>query len=99
MPVGWHIFYLGGSHGERPEFFNHLFERQLGTWGAFAYIVHKRAYKDLIAMLNEAHKIVDGHYIDYQKNYLCLKPKKKLVTHPPGFSTIKERHVQYNGIK
>jgi hypothetical protein len=42
-----------------------------------------------------AKQITDAVYIAYQKQYLCIKPVKKLVTHPEGFSTIKERQINY----
>lgn len=97
-PDGWHILYLGGSFGKQPKRINADFTQQVETWGAFAYIVHKRAYKGLIKLLYMANKICDAMYIEYQKNYLCVKPNRKLVLHPKGYSTIKEKEVNYSGI-
>jgi hypothetical protein len=68
------------------------------TWGAFAYIVHKRAYNKLLDKLNRAKEIADAVLIRHQQEYLCLKPAKKLVEHPAGFSTIKEKQVNYQHI-
>lgn len=99
LPKDWHILYLGGSFGRNPFYFNQYFTQQNQTWGAFAYIVHKRAYNNLIEMLSCPKKIVDGHYIDYQKSHLCIKPNERLVIHPKGFSTIKEIEVNYKGIQ
>ena len=99
LPKDWHILYLGGSFGRNPFYFNQYFTQQNQTWGAFAYIVHKRAYNNLIEILSCPKKIVDGHYIDYQKSHLCIKPNERLVIHPKGFSTIKEIEVNYKGIQ
>lgn len=99
LPNNWHILYLGGSFGRKPSYYNQYFTKQNFTWGAFAYVVHKRAYDNLIELLFKANKIVDGEYIEYQKNYLCIKPVKKLVIHPEGFSTIKEKQVNYQNIQ
>ena len=99
MPDDWHILYLGGSFGRRPSYFDEHFTQQNMTWGAFAYVVHERAYDALINMFSRANKIADAILIDYQKTYLCLKPAKKLVVHPKGFSTIKEIEVDYKHIQ
>jgi GR25 family glycosyltransferase involved in LPS biosynthesis len=98
LPTNWHILYLGGSFGRRPEFFDEYFSKQKMTWGAFAYVVHNRAYDNLIERLSRGNKIVDAVYIEYQNKYLCLKPHHQLVKHPAGFSTIKERNVDYKNI-
>jgi len=90
---------LGGSFGRKPQYYNQYFTRQLGTWGAFAYIVNKRAYNNLINLLSKANNIVDACYIEYQKSYLCIKPHKRLVIHPEGVSTIKEKFVDYKNIQ
>jgi len=95
LPEDWHILYLGGQYGRKPTYFNQYFTKQNATWGAFAYIVHQRAYDNLIESLTMAKQITDAVYIAYQKQYLCIKPVKKLVTHPEGFSTIKERQINY----
>ena len=98
MPEDWHILYLGGSFGRRPSYFDQNFTKQNMTWGAFAYIVNACAYDNLLDMFNRAKHITDAVLIDYQKTYLCIKPSKKLVIHPKGFSTIKEREVDYKNI-
>jgi GR25 family glycosyltransferase involved in LPS biosynthesis len=98
LPDNWHILYLGGVFQRKPLYFNNDFTQQVQTWGAFAYVVHKRAYDKLINLLERPIKIVDGHYIDYQKLHLCIKPNKRLVIHPQGYSTIKERDVNYSNI-
>jgi GR25 family glycosyltransferase involved in LPS biosynthesis len=98
LPDNFHILYLGGSFGRPPQYYDKFFSKQVYTWGAFAYVVHKRAYTNLINILSKANKIVDAMYIDYQKQYLCIKPNKKLVIHPQGVSTIKEKFVNYQNI-
>lgn len=95
LPEDWHILYLGGSFGRQPEYFNQYFTKQVKTWGAFAYVVHERAYNLLLSEFIRAKEITDAVLIRYQQQYLCLKPSKKLVEHPPGFSTIKEKDVNY----
>jgi len=50
-------------------------------------------------MLSMANKITDAVYIDYQKNYLCIKPVSKMVTHLEGYSFIKEREVKYSRLE
>lgn len=99
LPDNWHILYLGGSFGRMPTYYDKFFTKQNYTWGAFAYVIHKRAYENLIDLLSKANNIVDAMYIEYQKKYICIKPIKKLVIHPEGVSTIKERFVNYKDIK
>lgn len=82
-----------------PYYFNEFFSQQNQTWGAYAYVVHSRAYDNLISILSCPKKIVDGHYIEYQKLHLCIKPNERLVIHPKGFSTIKEIEVDYKKLQ
>jgi len=82
-----------------PYYYNEHFSRQNQTWGAYAYVVHSRAYDNLIELLSCPKKIVDGHYIEYQKHHLCIKPNERLVIHPKGFSTIKEIEVDYKKLQ
>ncbi len=98
MPKYWHILYLGGSFARKPIYFSREFDRMVVTWGAFAYIVNSNCYDLLITEILRANKIVDGTLIDLQKTLICIKPKMKLVHHPEGVSTIKEKYVNYQNI-
>ena len=98
-PDSFCIMYLGGSFGRNPQHLNQDFTKQIMTWGAFAYIVNTDYIDELINSIYMAKKITDAVYIDFQKKYICIKPVKKLVTHPKGFSTIKNKEVDYKYIR
>lgn len=97
-PDNFCIMYLGGSFGRKPRPMNLDFTKQLMTWGAFAYIVNCDYIDELIKSISMAKKITDAVLIDFQIKYVCIKPVKKLVTHPKGFSTIKNKEVDYKHI-
>jgi GR25 family glycosyltransferase involved in LPS biosynthesis len=97
-PDNFCIMYLGGSFGRKPQPMNLDFTKQVMTWGAFAYIVNCDYVGELINSISMAKKITDAVYIDFQNKYVCIKPIKKLVTHPKGFSTIKNKDVDYKHI-
>ena len=97
-PEDFAIMYLGGSFGSKPLLFDEYFTRQKQTWGAFAYIVNTDYVDIILDKFYRAKNIADAVLIDVQKQYVCIKPIKSIVTHPKGYSTIKEKEVNYANI-
>ena len=92
------LMLLGAQHAYPPTIYDANFLQLHKSWGAFAYIVNCEYIDEIISAFESATKITDAILIDLQKKYLCIKPKNKLVEHPKGFSTIKEKEVNYSNL-
>jgi len=99
LPDDWDGLHLAGySQPSSLKNFSARLYKAYATWGGYGYIVNKRVIPKLIETIKQEKTQVDTYYARLMPQLNWYKSKLMLVKHPPNFSTIQQKWVDYKNL-
>lgn len=80
--------HLAGFSPDGTYHYSNSLNKCITSWGGYAYLVNKKAYKKLIDTISEERLQVDTYYTKIQKDMKWFKAKEMLVYHLAGISDV-----------
>lgn len=101
LPDNWDALHLGGTDHptRRAKFFTMHLNKCDYTTGAFGIVINETIFDFLIEKISEEKKQVDIYYAELQNKLNWFRTKENLVKHRNGWSTIKEKEVEYKNLQ
>lgn len=96
LPSDWHMLYLSGGHNKPPEKVTDNIYKLKNTYGAFAIIMNKRCYENILKLTELKIAPIDVIYSRYHERFPCYIVNPGIARNIPSYSDILRIGIDYN---